>query len=64
MNNVSARDCADPELIRLEEAARILAVSRRTVVRMAGKGHLEILYITPDLPRVRRRDVLALVGLA
>lgn len=51
-----------PLLIRLDQAAKILAVSRRTIVRLCEQGRLELVRVTPDTPRLRLEDVLKLAS--
>lgn len=46
-----------PLLITFDEAARLLGVSRRTVVRLCQAGRLTEVRVTQDAPRVRMSEV-------
>lgn len=50
-------------LVTLDEAARLLSCSRRTIRRLVLKGVLEEVRLTSDTPRLRKRDVMKLAGL-
>lgn len=50
-------------LVTLDEAARLLSCSRRTIRRLVLKGVLEEVRLTSDTPRLRKRDVIKLAGL-
>lgn len=46
-----------PLLVTLDVAAEMLGVSRRTVKRLADRGAIRLVYVTPDSPRVVLSDV-------
>lgn len=55
---------SDPSLlITLDEAARLLSCSRRTIRRLVLTGVLEEVRLTRDTPRLRKRDIINLAGL-
>ena len=43
--------------VTVDAAAHLLAVSRRTVYRLAEAGKIRIVRITPDSPRILRSDL-------
>jgi excisionase family DNA binding protein len=52
---------SEPLLMTQGDAARLLGVSRNTVVRLVERGVLPTLRLAPGMaPRVRRADVVAL----
>ena len=51
-----------PLLVTLDEAARLLSVSARTVRRMIDDGRLEAVRPTPDAPRLRYADLVKEFG--
>ena len=50
-----------PGLVRLTAAAERLDTSRSSLYRLRDRGVLEFVYLAPDMPRVRERDIAALV---
>ena len=51
-----------PLAMKIEEAAAMLAVSRRTIYRLAKTGKIRIVRITTDSPRVLRSDIDAFLS--
>lgn len=51
-----------PLLITIEEASRLLSVSRSTIYRMIKAGTLPIVRPLPDAPRIARADVELLIS--
>jgi excisionase family DNA binding protein len=49
-------------LVSITTAAARLDTSRRTIYRLRERGELEIVYLSPDLPRVRETDLDRLVA--
>ncbi len=50
-----------PGLVTITAAAERLSASRRSVYRLNERGVLDFVYLSPDMPRVRERDLAALV---
>jgi excisionase family DNA binding protein len=50
-----------PLLVTIKEAAKILAVSERTVYRLIKQGKLTTVKVTEDTPRIRYDQLEALV---
>jgi hypothetical protein len=48
-------------LVTITAAADRLSASRRSVYRLNERGVLDFVYLSPDMPRVRERDLVALV---
>jgi predicted DNA-binding transcriptional regulator AlpA len=48
-------------LVRLAEAAKRLDASRSSLYRLRDRGLLPFIYLAPDMPRVRERDLSALI---
>jgi excisionase family DNA binding protein len=54
---------SEPLLMTQREAAKLLGVSRNTVVRLVERGVLPTMRLAPGMaPLVRRADVVALAG--
>ncbi len=54
---------AEPVLVSRSEAARMLGVSRNTVIRLAQRGLLHEIRLAPGMhPRIAVAEVLALAG--
>ncbi len=60
--NWTTPDSPDDEYIRPAEAASILTVDPRTLVRMADRGDIEVLRLPSGHRRYRRGDVLAIIA--
>ena len=50
--------------VTVREASRMLAVSSRTVYRLAKAGKVRIVRVTPDTPRVIRASLKAFLARA
>lgn len=50
-----------PVLVTFKQAAVLLSVSLRTVQRLAARGRLPVVHLTPDMPRIRYVDLLDLI---
>lgn len=48
--------------VTVDEAARLLAVSRRTIYRLAQQGKIRVVRVTADAPRVLRADLEAFLA--
>jgi excisionase family DNA binding protein len=59
---MESRPFQPPVLVTLAQAAELLSVSLRTVQRMVKAGRIEVVYVTPDTPRVRYGDLTSLVA--
>lgn len=46
-------------LLRLDEVALRLSVSRRTVNRLVAQGRIRVVYPSPGCPRVTERELAA-----
>ena len=58
-----ATQTVEPVLVSRCEAARMLGVSRNTIIRLAERGKLREVRFSPEMhPRIPVSDVLALAG--
>ena len=58
-----ATQTVEPVLVSRGEAARMLGVSRNTIIRLAERGKLREVRFSPEMhPRIPISDVLALAG--
>ena len=48
---------AESILVTISEAARLLAVSPRTIYRLIERGELDCYKVIADAPRIRRSDL-------
>jgi excisionase family DNA binding protein len=57
----SATENDPPALVTKIEAARLLGVSRHTIIRLVRRGALREVHLSDGMmPRLRREDVVAL----
>lgn len=55
-------DIQQPLAVKVDVAADLLSVSRRTIYRLAKAGKIRIVRITSDSPRVMRADLEAFLA--
>jgi excisionase family DNA binding protein len=61
---MAGSDTSAPALVTKVEAARLLGVSRYTIIRLVQRGVLREIRLGEGMtPRLRREDVLELAGM-